>query len=171
MIVVTGGFGLIGSNIIKQLNANGYTDIIVVDNLENGKKVFNLNSCKIVDYLDKDNFLSQLTTSRFDNVTAVFHMGACSATTEWNGRYVMNNNYEYTKRLIDWSIDRNIRLICASSASVYGLGQKGFFVNENCENPINMYAYSKLLQDNYLRHLGLPRNISSVRFFNVFCPG
>ncbi|MGH8477981.1 MAG: NAD-dependent epimerase/dehydratase family protein, partial [Methylococcales bacterium] len=122
MIIVTGGAGFIGSNLVLGLNARGMHDILVVDNLENGIKFRNLLACKIADYLDKRVFIKRLEQGRFDhdNIEAIFHQGACSTTTEWNGRYMMENNYEYSKIILEFCARTRTPFIYASSAAVYG---------------------------------------------------
>ena len=173
MIIVTGGAGFIGSNLISALNARGERDILLVDNLTNGRKMHNLADLNIADYMDKDDFIALLEKPNFLNaVTAVFHQGACSATTEWDGRYVMMNKYQYSKKLLDWCLFKRIPFLYASSASVYGDGSKGFRVERDCEHPINMYAYSKFQFDQYVRSK-LPAAQSLVagfRYFNVYGP-
>ena len=173
MIIVTGGAGFIGSNLISALNARGERDILLVDNLTNGRKMHNLADLNVADYMDKDDFIALLEKPNFLNdVTAVFHQGACSATTEWDGRYVMMNNYQYSKKLLDWCLFKRIPFLYASSASVYGDGSKGFRVERDCEHPINMYAYSKFQFDQYVRSK-LPAAQSLVagfRYFNVYGP-
>ena len=173
MIIVTGGAGFLGSNLISALNARGERDILLVDNLTNGRKMHNLADLNIADYMDKDDFIALLEKPNFLNaVTAVFHQGACSATTEWDGRYVMMNNYQYSKKLLDWCLFKRIPFLYASSASVYGDGSKGFRVERDCEHPINMYAYSKFQFDQYVRSK-LPAAQSLVagfRYFNVYGP-
>jgi len=173
MIVVTGGSGFIGSNLIRALNERGLDDILLVDNLANGHKILNIADLNIADYMDKAEFLENITLPKFLNkVKAVFHQGACSATTEWNGQYVMQNNYDYSKRLLQACIAKNIAFIYASSASVYGNGEHGFRVERGCERPINMYAYSKFQFDQYVRSL-LPdtkNQIIGLRYFNVYGP-
>ncbi len=173
MYIVTGGAGFIGSNIVKALNQRGHSDILVVDNLKNGRKFFNIADCQIADYMDKDVFREKcLANAKFSQaITAVFHEGACSATTEWNGKYVMEENYEYSKILLHYCIDNAIPYLYASSASVYGTGSVFAETLEN-ERPINMYGYSKFLFDQYVRKL-LPDNNSQIagfRYFNVYGP-
>ena len=172
MIIVTGGSGLIGSNLIRNLNLEGLDEIIVVDDLTNGKKMHNLADLKIIDYLDKEEFLSQIEKKTFPyNPTVLFHLGACSATTVWDGKYLMKNNYEYSKKLLIWALEIKAQFIYASSASVYGLGKKGFVEDSKCENPINMYAYSKYLFDNYVRQQNyLDSQVVGLRYFNVYGP-
>jgi ADP-L-glycero-D-manno-heptose 6-epimerase len=172
MIVVTGGAGFIGSNIIKALNARGITDILIVDDLTNGHKVHNIADLKVYSYMDKDDFLELVKSKENHNITAIFHQGACSSTTEWDGKYVMNNNYTYSNIVYSYAKYHNIPFIYASSASVYGLGEHGFSIDEKCEHPINVYAYSKLLFDNQMRGI-LPNTTSQVvglRYFNVYGP-
>ncbi|MEH6649132.1 MAG: ADP-glyceromanno-heptose 6-epimerase [Motiliproteus sp.] len=173
MIIVTGGAGMIGSNIVKGLNDRGITDILVVDDLTDGHKFRNLQDCQIADYLDKDDFLARIKAGeRFGPVQAVFHEGACSATTEWNGKYVMENNYEYSKVLLHYCMERQLPFLYASSAATYGKGEV-FKEELSCEGPINVYGYSKWQFDQYVRKI-LPRHTSSqivgFRYFNVYGP-
>lgn len=173
MIIVTGGSGFIGSNIVRQLNARGIDDILVVDHLENGRKVHNLADLSIADYMEGDEFLERVSAGQsFGKVDALFHQGACSATTEWNGRYVMANNYDYSKRLLHWCQEQQTPYFYASSASVYGMGSNGFREERTCEHPINMYAYSKFQFDQYVRRV-MPQATSQIvglRYFNVYGP-
>ncbi len=174
MIVVTGGAGFIGSNLIRALNKRGENNILLVDHLVNGRKMHNIADLNIADYMDKAEFIEKMNTTGFLNgVKAVFHQGACSATTEWDGQYVMKNNYDYSKQLLHACISKNVAFIYASSASVYGNGAHGFRVDRSCEQPINMYAYSKFQFDQYVRRV-LPTTdcqIAGFRYFNVYGPG
>jgi ADP-L-glycero-D-manno-heptose 6-epimerase len=172
MIIVTGGAGFIGSNIVHGLNARDISDILVVDDLSDGRKCLNLADADIRDYADKDDFLQLLQSSAdFGPVEAVFHEGACSSTTEWDGRLVMNVNYEYSKALLGWCTARHVPLIYASSASVYGMGPV-FREAREFERPLNMYAYSKFLFDCHLRPLlpTLGSQVVGLRYFNVYGP-
>ena len=145
MIVITGGAGLIGSNLIEQLNQRGHTDILVVDHLKNGQKMHTLADLHIRDYLDRDDFMARVQAGQdLGPVKTVFHLGACSATTEWDGQFMMRNNFEYSKTLLHWCQAVNAQYIYASSASVYGLGKNGFNEQRAAELPINMYAFSTL---------------------------
>jgi ADP-L-glycero-D-manno-heptose 6-epimerase len=172
MIIVTGGAGFIGSNLVQGLNARGITDILVVDDLTDGKKCLNLSDAHIHDYLDKDDFLQRVQSGQnFGKVEAVFHQGACSATTEWNGRFVMQVNYEYTKALLAWTTAQRVPFYYASSASVYGNGLVFKEAREN-EHPLNAYAFSKFQFDVHLRRFlsDIQSPVVGLRYFNVYGP-
>jgi ADP-L-glycero-D-manno-heptose 6-epimerase len=173
MIIVTGGAGFIGSNLVLGLNRRGYDDIIVVDDLTNGVKYRNLVDCRIADYLDKKDFLQKIQQGFFvaETIEAIFHQGACSATTEWNGQYMMENNYEYTKVLFHYCQAHKIPLIYASSAAVYG-ADDNFKEQLAFECPLNVYGYSKFQFDQYLRkqQSKLTAQVVGLRYFNVYGP-
>ena len=170
MIIVTGGAGMIGSNIIKALNDKGYRDILVVDNLKDGTKFVNLVDLDIADYIDKEDFIASIVAGDdLGEIEAVFHEGACSATTEWDGKYMMDNNYQYSKDLLHYCLDREIPFLYASSAATYG-GREEFIEERQYEAPLNVYGYSKFLFDQYVREI-LPEADSQIcgfRYFNVF---
>ncbi len=172
MIIVTGGAGFIGSNLVQGLNARGITDILVVDDLTDGRKCLNLSDAQIHDYMDKDDFLQRLQAGEsFGPVEAVFHQGACSATTEWDGRFVMRVNYDYSKALLGWTSAHRVPFYYASSASVYGGGKVFKEAREN-EHPLNAYAFSKFQFDMHLRpQLARLRSpVVGLRYFNVYGP-
>jgi ADP-L-glycero-D-manno-heptose 6-epimerase len=173
MIIVTGGAGFIGSNIVKALNERGYTNILVVDNLTRGEKFQNLADCDILDYQEKDVFLEPIRTREYfaPSIEAFFHLGACSQTTEWDGRYMMRNNYDYSKVMLHYCLARQVPFIYASSASVYGNGQI-FQEDRQFEKPINIYGYSKFLFDQYVRQRlsTLTSQVVGLRYFNVYGP-
>jgi ADP-L-glycero-D-manno-heptose 6-epimerase len=173
MMIVTGGAGFIGSNIVAALNKIGETNILVVDNLTNGRKMRNLADLNILDYMDRDDFLANIRSGYdFGKIKAVFHEGACSSTTEWDGKFIMRNNFEYSKTLLNWCQENGAQYIYASSASVYGSGKKGFVENRQYEHPINMYAYSKFQFDQYVRSIinKTKCQIAGFRYFNVYGP-
>ncbi|PJC85233.1 ADP-glyceromanno-heptose 6-epimerase [Vibrio sp. HA2012] len=178
MIIVTGGAGMIGSNIVKALNEAGYNDILVVDHLKNGKKFKNLVDLDITDYMDRDDFLTQVMAGDdFGPIDAVFHEGACSATTEWDGKYMMLNNYEYSKELLHYCLEREIPFLYASSAATYG-DTDTFVEEKEYEGALNVYGYSKQQFDNYVRRLWADAEehgerlsqITGFRYFNVYGP-
>ncbi len=171
-IVVTGAAGFIGSNLVRGLNARGETNVIAVDNLQNADKFANLADAEIADYLDQDEFIARLLAGDFeDDLAAVLHEGACSDTMETDGRYMMRNNYRYSVDLLAYCQDNDVPLLYASSAAVYGAG--GAFREERaCEAPLNVYGYSKLLFDQYVRRVLPDRTaqIAGFRYFNVYGP-
>ncbi|HEY2567331.1 MAG TPA: ADP-glyceromanno-heptose 6-epimerase [Candidatus Aquirickettsiella sp.] len=173
MIVVTGGAGFIGSNLIKQLNkVYSGMPIIVVDDLTDGAKFRNIVDCSIADYIDQNEFLEKIKQNKiFSKLKAVFHQGACSVTTEWNGKYMMNINFEYSKSLLHYCLAWKVPFIYASSAAVYGLGT--VFKEELVyEKPVNVYAYSKYLFDQYVRSIfnKIKSQVVGLRYFNVYGP-
>lgn len=172
MIVVTGGAGFIGSNIVKALNKAGRKDIIVVDNLKNGKKFINIADCDIADYLDKEDFQQRIFAEQgLPEIDAIFHQGACSATTEWDGKFMMDNNYEYSKDVLNYCLNWKIPFLYASSASVYGDGPT-FIEDRDYEKPLNVYGYSKFQFDQYVRQVlsKAQSQIVGFRYFNVYGP-
>jgi ADP-L-glycero-D-manno-heptose 6-epimerase len=168
--IVTGAAGFIGSKLVEGLNRRGIGKVVAVDNLQHADKFRNLAGCEIADYVDQADFIGNL--QRYEgSVDAVFHQGACSDTMESDGRYMMQNNFEYSKRLLEWCQAQEVPLIYASSASVYGSGPE-FREERRCEKPLNVYGYSKFLFDQLVRQR-LPASktqIAGFRYFNVYGP-
>ncbi|CBV40894.1 ADP-glyceromanno-heptose 6-epimerase [Halomonas elongata] len=177
MIVVTGGAGFIGSNLVKALNERGRDDILVVDDLRDGTKFINLADCTLGDYLDKDDFLARVRAAlrgeptHLPPIEAIFHEGACSDTTEWDGRFMLENNFEYSKELLHFCQLKGIPFLYASSAATYG-GSEVFREEPEHEKPLNVYGYSKLLFDQYVRarHHEFESQVVGFRYFNVYGP-
>ena len=154
MIIVTGGAGFIGSNIVHALNARGYRDILIVDDLEDGENYKNLRGLHFIDYQHKDDFLHLVEEGDFDgtDIDAIFHEGACSDTMEYDVNYMMKVNYAYSKALLHFAMGARIPFFYASSASTYGGGAHGFTEGDACEDALNPYAFSKLAFDRYVPH-------------------
>jgi ADP-L-glycero-D-manno-heptose 6-epimerase len=172
LIIVTGAAGFIGSNLVKGLNERGRSDVLAVDDLSDGRKFQNLVDCEILDLVDREDFIERvLWREDLGTVDAVFHQGACSNTMEWDGRFVLRVNYEYSKELFGFCAERGIPFIYASSAAVYG-GSREFRVDPACERPLNVYGYSKLLFDRWLRQRWgeLRSQVVGLRYFNVYGP-
>lgn len=174
MIIVTGGAGFIGSNIVKELNRRDCRDILVVDDLKDGSNYKNLRGLRFIDYLHKDDFLQSIEDDDFDgtDIDAVFHEGACSDTMEYDVNYMMRVNYEYSKSLLHFCLQHRIPFFYASSASTYGAGKNGFREGDECEDALNPYAFSKLAFDRYVRQV-IPEarsRIVGLKYFNVYGP-
>ena len=173
MIVVTGGAGFIGSNLVRALVERGRSNVVVVDDLSDGHKFVNISDLNIADYLDKEDFIDRLSSdNKFaGDITAILHQGACSETTEWDGRYMMRNNYSYSQKLLQHSLEQKTQFIYASSAAVYG-GSKEFVEDPLFENPLNVYGYSKIQFDRYVRRIAAsPKSqVVGLRYFNVYGP-
>ena len=175
MIVVTGGAGFIGSNIVHALNLRGESNILIVDNLGKGDKYKNLIGLKFREYMHMDDFMHEIENDDIffaEDIDVIFHEGACSDTMEYDVNFMMKVNYEYSKKLLDFCIDEDTPFIYASSASTYGDGQKGFREIEECENALNPYAFSKLMFDRYVRSIladdDFMPSIIGLRYFNVY---
>lgn len=172
LTLVTGGAGLIGSQIIEDLNHNGNTDILVVDHLGTTEKWKNLQRNFFQDYYEKDQFESMLDSKSplLNEISEIYHLGACSATTEKDATYLMHNNFHYTKKLAEFAVSKNIPFLYASSAATYGEGEFGYDDKAPIENlkPLNMYGYSKQLFDLYAKKTGIADKLIGLKYFNVF---
>ncbi len=177
MLIVTGGAGFIGSNLVHELNAHGISDILVVDNLSNARKFENLRGARYVDYMDKREFRRAIAEDALGGgkIEAILHQGACSNTLEDDGVYMMDNNFQYSKEVLGFATRQGAPLVYASTAAVYGLSGAGHFTPtlEN-ERPLNVYGFSKLTFDHYLRNRlslgGVATTAVGLRYFNVYGP-
>jgi ADP-L-glycero-D-manno-heptose 6-epimerase len=175
MYIVTGGAGLIGSAIVWALNRSGIKDILIVDHLGKSDKWKNLAALRYADYLEKDDFRARVRTGAFADadIAGILHLGACSATTERDASYLIDNNFNYTKELARFAADRDIRFVYASSCATYGDGSCGYEDDEDrldALRPLNMYGYSKHLFDLWAREQGLLNRIVGCKFSNVYGP-
>jgi ADP-L-glycero-D-manno-heptose 6-epimerase len=172
-ILVTGGAGFIGSATVWALNRHGCERIVVCDNLGTTEKWRNLTPLRFEDYLEAEDLRPRLETNALGVFDYVFHLGACSATTERDAAYLIRNNYEFTKDLTNWSLRSGARFVYASSAATYGDGSAGMSDTEprlDRLRPLNMYGYSKHLFDLYAARQGWLDRIVGLKYFNVFGP-
>ncbi len=170
--IVTGGAGLIGSNVIIALNLRGETDILVVDNLTPAKEK-NLATLKYTEYMDKVEFRQKMLNGEISPAETVFHLGACSSTTETDEEYLKDNNFLYTKQLCQWCLENNTRFIYASSAATYGDGSLGYSDSDELTpslKPLNLYGESKQMFDIWALENNLLDRIVGLKYFNVYGP-
>lgn len=173
-IIVTGAAGFIGSNLVAALNAAGERDLLLVDHLDTGPKWKNLLGLRYEDYLDKAEFRARLRAGRLDGPRVIYHLGACSSTTETDAGYLMDNNYAYTRELCAWALAVGARFVYASSAATYGDGALGYDDDDALTprlRPLNMYGYSKQAFDLWALAHGLLDRIAGLKYFNVYGPG
>ncbi len=174
MLIVTGGAGFIGSNLVRALNDRGDTNILIVDRI--GENFRNLSGLRFADFMEPETMLLAIERRTMPpSVEAIFHQGACADTTETDGHYMMENNFRFSRELLHFALDRRAPMVYASSASVYG-ASRGTAVNPANERPLNLYAFSKLAFDNLVRHVahrterGAGSTIVGLRYFNVYGP-
>jgi len=173
MWIVTGGAGFIGSVLLAKLNEEGLDKILVVDRLESSEKWKNLRGRRFSDYLEADDFLSRLQADRLPPTDGIVHLGACSSTTETDASFLIRNNYEYTKTLARWALQKKRPLIYASSAATFGDGSFGYATDAATTRrlkPLNIYGYSKQLFDLWALQTGVLKNFVGIKFFNVYGP-
>jgi ADP-L-glycero-D-manno-heptose 6-epimerase len=173
VIVVTGGAGFIGSAIATELNKRGITELIIVDILDHPDKQKNLDSLNYRKYFDRDDFLENIRSRKLDGITAIFHMGACSSTTETDEFFLQKNNVEYSQELALFALEHSSRFIYASSAATYGNGENGYEDDESqlkTLSPLNPYGRSKQGFDLWAKEKGILEEISGLKYFNVYGP-
>lgn len=170
MIIVTGGAGFIGSNLLAALNAKGVTDVLVVD--RRGDNFRNLRDLKFSDFMLPDEFGRAIERKSLpDRIDAIFHQGACADTTNTDGRYMIENNFTFSKLILHFALSSRVPLVYASSASVYG-ASSAFDPSRENERPLNLYALSKLAFDHHVRSISAKAasTVAGLRYFNVYGP-
>lgn len=171
MIILTGGAGFIGSRILAALNAEGRSDVLIVDAFGTGSKWRNLVGTSFIDIVSKEDFREQMALGEFEGgVESIVHMGACSSTTEKDADYLYDNNYRYSTEVAQFALEQGARFIYASSAATYGDGSRGYSDRTTDLKPLNMYGYSKHLFDTWIRAEHLDTHCVGLKFFNVFGP-
>ena len=173
--IVTGGAGLIGSNVARILNARGDSDILVVDHLRgDALKRRNLDSVQHSAYMERDEFREALRAGHVEVPRVVYHLGACSSTTETDEDFLDDNNTAYTRELCEWCLAHGVRFVYASSAATYGDGSRGYSDDEAGIpelRPLNLYGWSKQKFDLWSLSTGASKHIAGLKYFNVFGPG
>jgi len=173
MIVVTGGAGFIGSALTAELNARGIADILLVDQVDHPEKEKNLAPLKFRELLSKEQFLKNVLNRSLPDVETLFHMGACSSTTETDEAFLRKNNFEYTRDLAAYALENGVRFIYASSAATYGDGSLGYADDESrleTLKPLNPYGKSKQMFDLWAQQQDILRRIVGLKYFNVYGP-
>jgi ADP-L-glycero-D-manno-heptose 6-epimerase len=173
-IIVTGGAGLIGSNLAASLNADGHANLLIVDHLNHADKDANLAALRYQSYMEKEEFRSAFLAGRIEAPTTVYHLGACSSTMETDAAYLTSNNIDYTKQLCRWTLEQGGRFVYASSAATYGDGDQGYgddHAGIPALKPLNLYGQSKQDVDLWALESGIIDRVAGIKYFNVYGPG
>jgi len=172
-IIITGAAGFIGRNVVAELNRRGHTNLLLVDQLGTDEKWANLVGLRFDDVISPTKFIESVKADTASKAVACIHLGACSATTEKDADYLLENNYRYTRTLCEWSLRHKIRFVYASSAATYGDGAQGYSDEDSATptlKPLNMYGYSKHLFDLWALQTGAIERIVGLKYFNVYGP-
>jgi len=171
--VITGGMGFIGSAVVWEMNNSGIDNLIIVDSSSTSNSWKNLVNIRFADIIDKNTFIKKIEENKINYlIEGIIHMGACADTTENRVDYLLENNFQYTKKLATWAINNNCRFLYASSAATYGNGPDFADDEEKIYSlkPLNIYGYSKHLFDIWAYRNNLLKQIAGIKFFNVFGP-
>ena len=172
--IVTGGAGFIGSALVWELNRRGCSQIVIADFQPQAEKRANLAGLQFTDYVEPADMRAQLASGSLQKFDYIFHLGACSSTTETNEEYLRENNYEYSRKLAEWALREGVRFVYASSAATYGDGSAGMDDSDPSQldrlQPLNLYGQSKQWMDLHARNEGWLDRIVGLKYFNVFGP-
>jgi ADP-L-glycero-D-manno-heptose 6-epimerase len=172
-IIITGAAGFIGRNVVAELNRRGHQNLLLVDQLGTDEKWANLVGLRFDDVISPTKFVESVKADTTPKAAACIHLGACSATTEKDADYLLENNYRYTRTLCEWSLRQGARFVYASSAATYGDGTLGYSDEDSATpalRPLNMYGYSKHLFDLWALQTGVFDRIVGLKYFNVYGP-
>lgn len=169
MYLVTGGAGFIGSNLVRELNADGIHDIVVVDDLRNPRKAANLDGCRFEDRIDKVAFRDLLRSRRLPPLDAIWHLGACTDTVCGDTAYLNDNNTSFSIELLEIALQHRVPFVYASSSAVYGSRSD----RPDPADTLNPYAVSKLSFDDHVGTIvrDAANTVVGFRYFNTYGPG
>jgi ADP-L-glycero-D-manno-heptose 6-epimerase len=173
-VLVTGGAGFIGSALVWELNRRGCSHVAIADFPELREKAANLKGLRYTEMIEPLGLPSRLSSGSMGGLDCIFHLGACSSTTETNEKYLRENNYEYSRKLAEWALGAGVRFVYASSAATYGDGNAGMDDSDPNQlerlRPLNLYGQSKQWMDLHARREGWLDRIVGLKYFNVFGP-
>jgi ADP-L-glycero-D-manno-heptose 6-epimerase len=173
-VLVTGGAGFIGSVLVWELNRRGCSQVVIVDSPADREKSANLIGLRYTGIIEPAGLLARFSSGSMRKFDCIFHLGACSSTTETNENYLRENNYEYSRKLAEWALGTGVRFVYASSAATYGDGSAGMDDSDPCQlerlRPLNLYGQSKQWMDLHAWREGWLDRIVGLKYFNVFGP-
>jgi ADP-L-glycero-D-manno-heptose 6-epimerase len=173
-VIVTGGAGFIGSVLVWELNRRGCSQVAIVDFPGGSEKSANLVGLRYTEFVDASELHARLASGSMGKLDCIFHLGACSSTTETNEKYLRENNFEYSRDLAKWALSARVRFVYASSAATYGDGNAGMDDSDPRQmerlRPLNLYGQSKQWMDLHARNEGWLDRIVGLKYFNVFGP-
>jgi ADP-L-glycero-D-manno-heptose 6-epimerase len=173
-VVVTGGAGFIGGVLVWELNCRGCSKIVIADFPADQEKSANLAGLRYAEFVEASYLRARLASGSLGKLDCIFHLGACSSTTETNEQYLRENNYEYSRNLAEWALGAGVRFVYASSAATYGDGSAGMDDSDPRQmeglRPLNLYGQSKQWMDLHAWREGWLDHIVGLKYFNVFGP-
>jgi ADP-L-glycero-D-manno-heptose 6-epimerase len=173
-VIVTGGAGFIGSVLVWQLNRRRCSQVVIADFPAHHEKSANLAGLRYMEFIQPEELHERLASGSLGKLDYIFHLGACSSTTETNEKYLRENNFEYSRKLAEWALGKSVRFVYASSAATYGDGEAGMDDTDPMQlellQPLNLYGLSKHWMDLHAWRHGWLEQIAALKYFNVFGP-